>query len=187
MREALGLRTDGTRVSPAAGHRPDRLPDHGTGNPRRHRFVQEGEVPVEIMTLRDHGSRPGGAPPRYRVDETALAAEKLAREQAERAYADVSERLREVQTKLGHAELARDEALAQSAERQSQIETLRQQIEAVQAELQAQRREAVAPTPRKAAAKPAKPATPKPAAKPRGRQKAPKPVKWWIKTTPAGQ
>lgn len=185
MREALGLRTDGTRVTPTPGHRPERLLEHGNGNPRRHRFVQEGEVPVEVMTLRDHGSRAsagGGAAPRHRIDEAALAAERLAREQAERAYADVNERLREVQTKLGHAELARDEALAQAADRQSHIESLRQQLEAVQAELQAQRREIVGPAARKVAAKQA---APKPAPKPRGRQKAPKPVKWWIKSAPA--
>jgi hypothetical protein len=228
MREALGLRTDGTRVAPTPGHRPDRLLDHGAGSPRRHRFVQEGEVPVEVMTLREHGGR-NGAPSRFRVDETALAAERLAREQAERAFAEATDRLRELQTKLGHAELARDEALALAGARQSQIEALRAEavrtqelhvqelrVQEVRAqELRAQEMKAhelkaqeapaqawevtgrddvasAAPVPRKAAtprvAKAPKPVTPKLAApKPRGRQKAPKPVKWWIKKAPAAE
>ena len=88
MREALGLRTDGSRM-PASSHRPERVPDHGSNNPRRHRFVQEGEVPVEIMTFaRSCGTRRGGPGniSRHRVDDNALAAEKMAREQAERAF-----------------------------------------------------------------------------------------------------
>jgi outer membrane biosynthesis protein TonB len=189
MREALGLRSDGTRIPSSHGHRPERQLDHGTGNPRRHRFVQEGEVPVEVMTLRDHSTRsPGGlgSAPRHRVDETALAAERMAREQAERAFADMTERLREVQTKLGHAELARDEALALAARRQTQIDAM----------LAAPPPEPVpapAPTPTPTPTPPVAPPAPrkvkaKTAATPRPRvprQKAPKPVKWWIKSSPS--
>jgi hypothetical protein len=87
-----------------------------------------------------------------------------------------------LQTKLGHAELARDEALAVAARRQSQIDLLLAQP---------------APAPiiihASAPAAPAAPPTPKvrkvkAAAEPRsrGRVKAPQPVKWWIKSTPAG-
>lgn len=166
MRAALGLRSDGSRSPP---RQQDRQMDHGAANPRRHRFVQEGEVPVEVMQPRDHTR--GAfvpAPPRIRVDETALAAERLARELAERALADATDRLRELQTKLGHAELARDEALQIAADRLAQIEVLQC------AALEREAPPPLLPKPRKAAAKPANP-------RPRGRPAAPKPVKWWIK------
>lgn len=168
MREALGLRSDGTRVTPVA-HRPDRQPDFGSGPARRHRFVQEGEIPVEVATLRDHAPR--GPTPRHRVDDAALAAEKLAREQAERAFSELSERLREVQTKLGHAELARDEAMAMATARLHEIEVLRAQASEPP------------PAPARRVAKPRVKAEPG-VVRPRGRPKAPKPVKWWIKGTP---
>ncbi len=179
MREALGLRSDGTRMPSPHGHRPERQLDHATGSPRRHRFVQEGEVPVEVMTLRDHNTRsPGGlgSIPRHRVDESAMAAERMAREQAERAFAELTERLREIQTKLGHAELARDEALALAARRQTQIDALLA-VPPPEPAPPPPPPVVVATPPRKA-----KTATPRPRVP---RQKAPKPVKWWIKSTPS--
>jgi hypothetical protein len=187
MREALGLRTDGTRVTPTVTHRPERQMDHGGGNPRRHRFVQEGEVPVEVMSLRDHSSRAAngaGSSTRHRVDENALAAERLAREQAERAFAEISERYRELQTKLGHTELARDEALALAARRQSQIDLLLAQPPPAPIVIHApapQAAPATADTPKLRKAKTAA------APRPRGRVKAPQPVKWWIKSSPASE
>lgn len=186
MREALGLRTDGTRMTPIPNHRPERQGDHpGGGNPRRHRFVQEGEIPVEVVSLRDHSSRAAGGPagaPRHRIDENALAAERLAREQAERAFAELSDRYRELQTKLGHAELARDEAVALAARRQSQIDLLLAQPPPAPVIIHA-------PAPPAATVPPAAPKARKVKAaatpRPRGRVKAPKPVKWWIKSAPA--
>jgi hypothetical protein len=181
MREALGLRIDGTRVTPVVAHRPERQMDHGSGgNPRRHRFVQEGEVPVEVMSLRDHSSRAASTPggnTRHRVDENALAAERLARELAERAFSELSDRHRELQTKLGHAELARDEAITLAARRQSQIDLLLAQPppEPIIIHVPAP----VAPEASVKVRKVKAVATPRP----RGRGKAPQPVKWWIKST----
>lgn len=198
MREALGLRTDGTRVTPSGGHRPERQADHGPGNARRHRFVQEGEVPVEVMTLRDHSSRAVGGPigmPRHRVDESAILAEKSARENAERTCAELTERLREVQTKLGHAELARDEALALAARRQAQLDTLLAQpppppvpVPAVVAPPALPQFTLALDMETASAASTQVPVPRKAVAKPRGRVrvKAPQPVKWWIKSAPAG-
>ena len=168
MRAALGLRSDGSRMPAPSPARSDRMPDHGS--PRRHRFVQEGEVPVEVLPAREHGRgpfTPGNG--RARVDDSALMAERSAREQAERAVADAAERVRELQTKLGHTELARDEALAVAAARSAQVEAL-----------EAQLREAAAPPPKPRKATAPKSATPRP----RGRQPAPKPVKWWIRDSP---
>ncbi len=191
MREALGLRSDGTRIPQAQTSRPERTMDHGPGAPRRHRFVQEGEVPVEVMSLREHSGR---STPAFGVrqrgeDPAALVAERAAREHAERALAEANDRMRELQTKFGHAELARDEALALASRRQAQIEALQTELRnsaAREAAWEAAReviREQPGPPGRKAAAPkpaPAKPAIPRP----RGRKPAPKPVKWWIKSTP---
>jgi hypothetical protein len=189
MREALGLRSNGTRIAPAQSTRPDRAMDHGPGAPRRHRFVQEGEVPVEVMTLREHSGRGATPAPGFRQrgeDPAALAAERIAREHAERALAEAVDRMRELQTKFGHAELARDEAVALAARRQNQIEALQAELRENTAREAAREvvREQPAPPVRKVAApKPA--AAAKPAApRPRGRKPAPKPVKWWIKSTP---
>jgi hypothetical protein len=186
MREALGLRTDGSRA-PTSNHRPDRILDHGSNNPRRHRFVQEGEVPVEIMTLREHAVRAPAGPgtiARHRVDDNAVAAEKIAREQAERAFHEISERYRELQTKLGHAELARDEALALASRRQSQIDILLAQPPAPPPPpiiLEA----APVVTATIAAPRKIKSATKKTVVAPR--VKEPQPVKWWIKSNPASK
>jgi hypothetical protein len=139
------------------------------------------------MSLRDHSSRASGvigSSPRHRVDENAVAIERLAREQAERAFTELSERHRELQTKLGHAELARDEALALAARRQSQIDLLLAQPapEPIIIHVPVPAPEpavAAAPAPKQRKAKAA--ATPRP----RGRVKAPQPVKWWIKSSQA--
>ena len=141
-------------------------------------------MPVEVMSLRDHSSRTGGGPgstPRHRIDENALAAERLAREQAERAFTELSERHRELQTKLGHAELARDEALALAARRQSQIDLLLAQPPPAPVIIRA------APPPAPAAEPKMRKTKGAAAPRPRGRVKAPKPVKWWIKSTPAAE
>jgi hypothetical protein len=185
MREALGLRTDGSRM-PISNHRPERVLDHGSNNPRRHRFVQEGEVPVEVMTLRDHAGRAANAPSnisRHRVDDNALATEKMAREQAERACHELSERYRELQTKLGHAELARDEALAIAARRQTQIDILLAQPSAPPPApiLPEPAPAEIAPPARKT-----KSAIKKTVRAPRVQVKEPQPVKWWIKAASKG-
>lgn len=171
--------------------------DHSIGTPRRHRFVQEGEVPVEVMTLREHAGRGATPAPGFRQrgeDPAALAAERSAREHAERALADANDRMRELQTKLGHAELARDESLALATRRQAQIETLQTELRdnaAREAAREAEREREAAreqPAPRVvqkvATPKPAAAAKPAAAPRPRGRKPAPKPVKWWIKSTP---
>ena len=182
MREALGLRTNGSR-NPAGNHRPERILDHGSSNPRRHRFVQEGEVPVEVMTLRDHAGRAPAGAPRHRVDDNALAAEKMAREQAERAFHEISERYRELQTKLGHAELARDEALALAARRQSQIDILLAQPPAAPPPVVLPVSSLPEPEAIVVAAPAPKPrtVTKKTAVAPKTLVKEPQPVKWWIK------
>jgi hypothetical protein len=93
------------------------------GGPTHHksRFVQDGEVPVVVVSNR--ANRPetslsaAGSNERSRLAdaESALRRERTAREQAERELATAQNQIRDLQTRLAHAELARDEA--QAAER----------------------------------------------------------------------
>jgi len=101
MRRALGLK--GTRPSYPAQQRPEQART-------RHRFVQDGEVPVEIVT----GSRASDAAPDGRIAalQGALDGERTARASTERALVEAQATLRSLQAKLAHAERAHGEALA---------------------------------------------------------------------------
>lgn len=111
MRQALGM--EGRQASGAAlGPRRPTAPAAAT---RRHRFVQDGEVPVTVVPARDE-HRLGEAlqlaadrAARIKELEAALAMERAARERAHREAQTV---IRDLQTKLVHVELARDEAIA---------------------------------------------------------------------------
>lgn len=231
MREALGLygRSDrpqpdtapGRAVERPAGDRPAgnghaTTHSNGHGNGHRHRFVQDGEVPV---VMAKHAG-PGGAAIAARATTASpgsnrlaalsadLGMERAGRERAERGLAHAQAVLRDLQTKLAHAELARSEAVEQARVLQERIAALRvaqreqherAQVEllterrarqAAEAALQAARAPADAPrkrgrppksatlAPRVAVAK--KPAAPRPA-------REPKPVRWWIRSEPGSK
>ena len=87
-----------------------------------------------------HRNGRGGEPPVNRIAEaqTALAAERLAREHAEAALRVAETALREAETRRGHAELTRDEAVdALAAERQAR-ETAEEQLAQLSAPLRAE-------------------------------------------------
>jgi hypothetical protein len=122
MRKALGLLGEGQR------HRPEsersepihRMGDRFGGGLHRRRFVQDGDIPVTVLRrdqgheLPAHRGAPTSAPPsssRLQRTEAALAAETAAREKAERTLADVQALAHDLQTKIGHAELAKNEAV----------------------------------------------------------------------------
>jgi hypothetical protein len=149
MRRALGLLGDSAR------HRPDaertepvqRMPDRfGTGLHRR-RFVQDGDVPVTVLR-RDaapgHDTPATAAQPtssRLQRTEAALAAETAARAQAERVLAEAQAAIRDLQTKIGHADLAKNEAVDALRRERETASVLRQELDAIKAELaQAQAR-----------------------------------------------
>lgn len=127
MRQALGL--FGTRGSAHSdrGHHDGhggggRTPSGGAGT-RRHRFVQDGEVPVSMVRPRAPQLRTGGAE-NDRHGEEQLAAERQARLDAERRLADREVQLRSLQTRIGHAELERDAALADAREWREKAEQI---------------------------------------------------------------
>ena len=117
MRRALGL--DGGMPRPRMDQ--DRSEPMSRGTDRfmqghRRRFVQDGDVPVTVVrrdSAADTASRLAASGPsssRLQRVETALAAETAARERAERQLSEAQAQIRDLQTKHGHAELARAEA-----------------------------------------------------------------------------
>lgn len=125
MRKALGLLGDSSRhrSDPERSDQSMRTSERfggGSGGLHRRRFVQDGDVPVTVLR-RDQGNEApthrGVAAPtapsssRLQRTEAALAAETAARERAERSLAEVQAVARDLQTKIGHAELAKNEAI----------------------------------------------------------------------------
>src|SRR6185437_12255472 len=83
---------------------------------RRALGLQGGEIPVTVVRRESGPDSPAShvtpTPPsssRLQRVEIALAAELAARDRAERALGEAQALIRDLQTKLGHAELAKDE------------------------------------------------------------------------------
>jgi len=178
MRQALGLRSNRLTEQPTPRREPLRGP---------HRFVKDGEVPVEVLSpSREQG--PGGPAPVNRIAaaEAALRSERVARERAERLLRETQATLQQVQTKLAHAELAHGEALA--AERQGREQAEAALAEAIVArETLELRLAAIAAVQPPEAEDPTEPAQPSQPALVKPRRKAanaaerePQPVKWWL-------
>ena len=218
MRRALGLGdAAGQRIEP-----PERAPlatrqaDRFSPDRHKRRFVRDGEVPV-VVVRRDTGNDQGatraaaGVVPTNRVEqaEAALRAEREARERAERALSEAQALIRDLQTKLGHTGLARDEALDAARRAEADRPAVEHALQVAEAALQAERRaretaeaaledaladretaedrlrQAVRSAPAKQALR--RPAAPKPPrAATASPSREPQPVKWWIKrTTPS--
>jgi hypothetical protein len=125
MRRALGLGGEQARPRPPQerANPVQRSAERFSAPGHKRRFVHDGEVPVTLVhglvpNRRDHpdgnGTRGGtNAQPtnRLEVAEAALAAEIATRERIERALAEAQAAVHDLQTKLGHAELARQEAV----------------------------------------------------------------------------
>lgn len=101
--------------------------------PRRHRYVQDGEVPVvQISSLRDRRrdpAAPAGVAAEQPSDNgrAALAQERTARQRAEQALERAMASLHALETRLGHAEITQHEAAEQA--RAHQVESARLQSE----------------------------------------------------------
>jgi len=122
MRRALGLTGDRAgRGSPPQPERPQagpptRLASWSSADKPRQRFVQDGAVPVTILN-RHRPDDADGPSARRAAIEAALQDERAARAKAERSLQDALATVDDLQTKLGHAELAHKEAsgMAQAA------------------------------------------------------------------------
>ena len=201
MRRALGLKSGAAGSSPSL-HAARPAERSATDRPKS-RFVQDGDVPV-VMIRRDNGQHAAGsratigASPSMRMEATerSLKTERHAREAAERSLAEAQATIQDLQTKLGHAVLVRDEARANAQRVEIEKQALEHALAAEQDARQAaeQRLLDIVPTPcptavaetESAPSPPPADAKSKAKARPRGRsansEPKPKPVKWWIKS-----
>jgi hypothetical protein len=122
MRKALGLLGEAPRhrSDPDRIDQSSRMGDRFNSGLHRRRFVQDGDVPVTVLRRDQSHEAPAhrGAPPaaaptssRLQRTEAALAAETATRERVERSLAETQAVAHDLQTKIGHAELAKNEAL----------------------------------------------------------------------------
>jgi hypothetical protein len=130
MRRALGLTGDrAVRSSPPQAERPQagppgRAAGRSSADKPRHRFVQDGAVPVTILN-RHRPDEAEGSPASRTAIEAALRDERAARDRAERSLQEALATVRDLQTKLGHAELAHREALATAQAARAEADALR--------------------------------------------------------------
>ena len=119
MRRALGLFGDAPKSRSDGGERAEPAQRSGGGvftqNTHRRRFVQDGEVPVTVVRRDDPASAAPPMGPSYsrlhRV-EAALQTESTTRERAERALQEAQAAVQALRTKMGHNDLAKNEAVA---------------------------------------------------------------------------
>ena len=168
MRRALGLQ--GT--SRAA---PQQRADQARP---RHRFVQDGGVPVVVLNSRSDNDPTAVFKARIAELEAALEAERSAHGATRRTLQEAQASVQALQTRLAHAEFAHGEALA--AERRARKEA----EESLQTQLSPQFEQPVAPpmtAPTLISADRAKKAVRKAPRAPRVPKVAePQPVKWWL-------
>jgi hypothetical protein len=125
MRRALGLRQGSSppaRFSSSGAHAP---------HPKKRQFARDGDVPVEVLHGRDNSSGVN------QLDATrqAVQAQTAAREEAERLLTEARHTIHDLQTKLGHERLARDETAKQAETAKRELE---QALTAARADLEAE-------------------------------------------------
>jgi hypothetical protein len=127
MRHALGLQGDAPTRSSASGSQP-----------QRRRFVRDGEVPVTVIR-RDH--QPDGEHGANQLDAArqAIRSEATAKARAERLLEEAQAMIRDLQTKLGHERLAKDDALETIRRQTADGQAVQQTLQTVQSELVAER------------------------------------------------
>jgi hypothetical protein len=127
MRHALGLRGDTPTRSSTSGSQP-----------QRHRFVRDGEVPVTVIH-RDHHPDGGAGTNQLEAARQAVQAEAAARDRAERSLTEAQMTIRDLQTKLAHERLAKDEALETVRRAETEAQAAAHAQETAVAELAAER------------------------------------------------
>ena len=192
MRRALGLGPQ------PASFFPQPSPGPTDRQPHRRRFVRDGEVPVVLV---GRGAQPTDRPPTHGIApvnklalvETARRSEQEARQHAERALTDAQATIRDLQTKLGHALLERDEVRDTARRLETDKLALTSALDAERIARQKAEEEALqnrsggrsvsetvptGPVGRTAQDKAARPKNTR--LQPKARKPEPKPVKWWL-------
>jgi paraquat-inducible protein B len=119
--------------------------DRFNGGLHRRRFVQDGDIPVTVLRrepgheAQPHRSVTAAVPApstsRLQRTESALAAETAGRERAERQLIEAQAVARDLQTKIGHYELAKNEAIDALRHEREALAALRTELEALTAQL----------------------------------------------------
>jgi hypothetical protein len=147
MRRALGLLGEPPRHRPEADRleQPVRAGGGYGGGLHRRRFVQDGDIPVTVLR-REPGHdapphrviAPANVPTSSRLQraESALATETAAREKAERSLNEAFAVVKDLQTKIGHAELARNEAIEELRRERETAAQMRTEVQGWEARLQ---------------------------------------------------
>jgi hypothetical protein len=127
MRQALGLRGDTLPRTSTSGSRP-----------QRRRFVRDGEVPVTVLR---GVHQPDGEHGANQLDAArqAIRSEVAAKERAERLLGEAQAMIRDLQTKLGHERLAKDEVVETVRRLETETQATAHGQETVAAELAAER------------------------------------------------
>src|SRR6476646_4267597 len=129
MRRALGLHNS----SPMQDRPVPPPASPVASSPHRRRFVRDGEVPVSVI----HRDQDDGANTnKLEATRQALREQIEARERAEHLLQEAQATIRDLQTKLAHEKLARDEAI-QRADGERQI--VEQALQRAQEELAVER------------------------------------------------
>lgn len=167
MRRALGLQG------------PSRQPPQQRADQvrPRHRFVQDGGVPVVVLNSRSDNDPTAVFKARVAELEAALETERAAHGATRRLLHEAQAAVQAQQTRLVHAELAHSEALATERSARQAAE------ESLQAHLAVPEQPLVLPVAAPALAGSAKPklAVRKAPRVPRvAKTKEPQPVKWWL-------
>ena len=167
MRRALGLQGPSRQA-------PQQRADQARP---RHRFVQDGGVPVVVLNSRGDSDPTAVFKARVAELEAALEAERTAHGATRRSLHEAQAAAQAQQTRLAHAEFAHSEALAAERSARQAAE------ESLQARLAASEQPAEPPlaAPSMTAAAKPKPAARKAPRVPRvPKAKEPQPVKWWL-------
>lgn len=138
MRQALGKLGAAKSSKPEVPRRAGSY--QATPGVRRHRFKQDGEVPVVRLSLAQGGrstERQAHAPVESAGARPGQAGEARAQdsEEGSRQVQELTEQLRSTQTRLGHAELALREAGREAQARQEEAAVLHRSLNAAKTTL----------------------------------------------------
>jgi hypothetical protein len=127
VRRALGL-NDRPAGQPQRSQAT--FPSNDSYQPKRRTFVRDGDVPVTVVR---HANATANADAgQLEAARTAMRSLAAAKERAERVLVDAQAHIRDLQTKLGHERLARDEAAQRvdGAQRSAEqaVQTLRSEL-----------------------------------------------------------
>jgi hypothetical protein len=134
-------RMGGDRFGGGGRSQPQPSASFGSAAPRRHRYVQDGEVPVvQISSMRDRRPAPPGQPapePPSEQMRVQLAQERAARQSADHLLERAQAMVHGLETRLGHAEIIQREAVEQARAHAAEVARLQAELAEMATRLQA--------------------------------------------------